>query len=177
MGRFEGEVIVKKNRRDVYGYLMDLQTRSAFMPTDWSHFRLTSVNPSGVGATLEFDVAGAKPVKGLFILTGVLPPEGITELGHIGDVKWTLRYSLDERDDGSTAIRMIIEYTVASLLKMPLDRFVYAPMVQRWHTAILQRLQRALDGESSAETAARTARHASTYVGAQHGAVVPESAA
>ena len=32
MGRLEGEITVKKNRREVYGYLMDLQTRAAFMP-------------------------------------------------------------------------------------------------------------------------------------------------
>lgn len=166
MGRLEGEIVVRKSRREVYSYLMELQTRASFMPEEFHNFRLTSVNPFGVGATLAFDLQGGAAEKGHFVLSGVLPPQGITELGRVGELRWTLRYALDERDDGTT-VRVIMEYSVASFLKKPLERLLYAPRARKWHTAILERLRRTLDSETSADTAARTTRQQSGYVGAQ----------
>ena len=166
MARLEGEVLVQKSRREVYAYLLDMSTRGRFWPEEFGNFKLTSPNPFGVGGSVGFDVKLGKLMAGHITLSGVLPPEGITEIGRAGDLRWTLRWAMEERDDG-TAVRIIMEYGVSSFLKKPLELLVYAPAAKRWHASLLARFKREMESESATAVTARSRRASAGYVGAQ----------
>lgn len=166
MGRLEGEVLVQKSRREVYAYLLDMATRERIWPEEFGNFRLTSPNPFGVGGGVGFEVLLGKRMPGHITLSGVLPPEGITEVGRAGDLRWTLRWALEEADDG-TRVRVIMEHGVASFLKKPLEVLIYAPAAKRWHAGLLQRFKREMESESVATVTARSERASAGYVGAR----------
>jgi hypothetical protein len=156
MPRLEKETSVRRFRREVYDFLIDLNTRRLYFPEDFRNFRIASATPRGVGASVSFDVELGKVHAGEATVTGVLPPEGVTEIFKAGPVRATLRYGLEEKGD-ATLVRLIADYRVLGIVSKLLDPVLYAPAMQRWHARMLERLRAAIEGETAEETATRLA--------------------
>lgn len=153
MARLEKDIVVRRPRRVVYDYLINLETRADFLPPDHRAFRITSASPRSVGATIGFQVELGKIHPAEIVLTGVLPPEGVTEIVKIGPLRATQRYALEEHEQG-TCIRLIVEYRLLGVAHKLLDPFLWAPALKRWQATTLERLQAALERETEARPAA-----------------------
>jgi carbon monoxide dehydrogenase subunit G len=154
MPRLEKEILVRRPRREVYDFLLDVQTRQLYFPDEFRGFHVTSSSARGVGATAAFEVELGKVHPGECVISGVLPPEGVTEIDRLGPVRSTTRYALEEQD-GGTRVRIIMEYVVQGILHKLLDPVLYAPAMHRWHGRILERLKDAVERQTAEEVAAR----------------------
>jgi hypothetical protein len=107
----EQRIVISAPREEIYEFLLDVSNRIAWMDNYLRDFRLTRVNPVGVGAGAAFEIASPLfPQRAEYQTIEGESPRLIRERGRIGRLGRTTGYTEWELFDnyGSTELTVTI---------------------------------------------------------------------
>jgi hypothetical protein len=107
----EQRIVISAPREEIYEFLLDVSNRVAWMDNYLRDFRLTRVNPVGVGAGAAFEIASPLfPQRAEYQTIEGESPRLIRERGRIGRLGRTTGYTEWELFDnyGSTELTVTI---------------------------------------------------------------------
>lgn len=153
MGPIAAEVEIDASRERVFARLGDLAARPSFTDHFLSGFRLTRIEPTGVGAGARFRVEA--PLRSVWMDTTIVAleePYRIVERGRGGRVNRVLTHTVWELTGGPgslTTVRVVFWTEPANPLDRAVELLSFGSFWQRrgWRRA-LQRLRDELESEA-----------------------------
>ena len=156
MRPIESRIVISAPREAVYEFLTDVSNRVAWMDNFLKEFRLTRVNPVGVGAGAAFEIdAPIFPLRAEYQVVEAEAPRYLRERGRIGRLGRTTGWTEWELAEsyGSTELTVTTWSEPGNGWDSFKESFGARPWLRRQLSVSLRRLRKIFEEDSGRELA------------------------